>query len=43
LIRTLASLGPDTWRWANFWSIVRAWRLPQQREEMRAYAGLPDE
>ncbi|WP_448321681.1 HEAT repeat domain-containing protein [Streptomyces sp. CO7] len=43
LIRTLASLGSDTWRWANFCSIVRAWRLPQQREEMRAYAGLPDE
>ncbi|MGW0605378.1 HEAT repeat domain-containing protein [Streptomyces sp. NPDC002644] len=43
LIRALASLGPDTWRWANFWAIVRAWRLPQRREEMRAYAGLPEE
>ncbi|WP_432043096.1 HEAT repeat domain-containing protein [Streptomyces cadmiisoli] len=44
LICTLGSLDEKTWRWANFWEIVRAWGLPQQREAMRAYARmLPNE
>ncbi|MFH8803990.1 HEAT repeat domain-containing protein [Streptomyces sp. NPDC017936] len=43
LIRTLGSLDADTWRWANFWEIVRRWGLPQQREAIRAYAGMPEE
>ncbi|MFI1294158.1 HEAT repeat domain-containing protein [Streptomyces sp. NPDC020792] len=43
LIRTLGSLDADTWRWANFCEIVREWGLPQQREAMRVYAGIPKE
>lgn len=43
LIRTLGSLGTDTWRWANFCAIVRGWGLPHRREAMRAYAGMPEE
>ncbi|MGX1545165.1 hypothetical protein [Streptomyces adustus] len=43
LIRTLGSLDTDTWRWANFCEIVRAWGLPRQREAMRRYAGMPEE
>ncbi|MPY32917.1 HEAT repeat domain-containing protein [Streptomyces adustus] len=43
LIRTLGSLDADTWRWANFCEIVRQWGLPQQREAMRVYAGMPQE
>ncbi|MFJ3306807.1 HEAT repeat domain-containing protein [Streptomyces sp. NPDC086549] len=43
LIRTLGSLDTDTWRWANFWAVVRVWGLPQRREAMRAYAGMPEE
>ncbi|WP_449065123.1 HEAT repeat domain-containing protein [Planomonospora algeriensis] len=39
-VRVLAELGPETWRWGNFTSIVRAWNLPDTHAECRAYAGL---
>ena len=40
VVRVLADLGPETWRWANFTAIVGAWRLPGQHAELREYAGL---
>jgi len=40
VVRTLASLEPDTWRWGNFMLILRAWNLPTAHAECRAYAGL---
>jgi hypothetical protein len=40
VVRTLAGLGSDTWRWGNFMSILRAWNLPSAHGECRAYAGL---
>ncbi|GAA2405481.1 hypothetical protein GCM10010420_36610 [Streptomyces glaucosporus] len=40
LVRVLAALDEDTWRWVNFLEILRAWGLPQDRAAMRAYAGL---
>lgn len=40
VVRTLASLGPDTWRWGNFMLILRAWNLPSAYAECRTYAGL---
>jgi hypothetical protein len=40
VVRTLADHGPDTWRWANFISIMRTWNLPSAQAECRAYAGL---
>jgi hypothetical protein len=39
-VRILAELGEDTWQWANFTQILRAWNLPDQREECRRYAGI---
>jgi hypothetical protein len=39
-VRTLADLGPDTWRWGNFTSILRAWNLPSAHDTCRTYAGL---
>jgi hypothetical protein len=40
VIRILADLGPGTWRWGNFTSILRACNLPSTHGECRAYAGL---
>jgi HEAT repeat protein len=40
VVHTLAALGPDTWRWVNFTSILRAWNLPDTHAGCRAYAGL---
>jgi HEAT repeat protein len=40
VVRTLAGLEPDTWRWGNFMLILRAWNLPSAHGECRAYAGL---
>ncbi|OKJ73610.1 hypothetical protein AMK31_32535 [Streptomyces sp. TSRI0107] len=40
LIRVLADLGEDTWRWGNFLAILRGWGLPTDRQELRAYAGM---
>ena len=40
VVRTLAGLGSDTWRWGNFMLILRAWNLPSAHGECRAYAGL---
>ena len=40
-VRILAELDEDTWQWANFTQILRAWNLPDQRKECRRYAGLP--
>jgi hypothetical protein len=40
VVRALAELGPETWKWANFAEIVAAWRLPRRHGELREYAGL---
>jgi hypothetical protein len=40
VIRILADLGPGTWRWGNFTSILRACNLPSTHGECRAYADL---
>ena len=40
VVRILAGLGPETWRWANFTSIMRTWNLPSSHAECRSYAGL---
>ena len=40
VVRTLADLEPDTWRWGNFMLILRAWNLPSTHSECQAYAGL---
>jgi hypothetical protein len=40
VVRTLAELGPDTWRWVNFTEILRNWSLPSEQADCRAYAGL---
>lgn len=40
VVRTLAGLEPDTWRWGNFTLLLRAWNLPSAHGECRAYAGL---
>ncbi|MFF3671577.1 HEAT repeat domain-containing protein [Microtetraspora malaysiensis] len=40
VVRVLAELGPETWRWGNFVEIVRAWNLPSTHAECRAYAGF---
>jgi HEAT repeat protein len=40
VVRTLAGLEPDIWRWGNFMLILRAWNLPSAHGECRAYAGL---
>jgi hypothetical protein len=40
VVRTLADLGPGTWRWGNFMSLLQAWNLPSAHAECRAYAGL---
>ena len=40
VVHTLAGLGPDTWRWADFTSILRAWNLPATQAGCRSYAGL---
>ncbi|MBA9007690.1 HEAT repeat domain-containing protein [Thermomonospora cellulosilytica] len=42
-VRTLAEMGPETWRWGNFMGILRAWGLPSDRAELRAYARVPSE
>jgi hypothetical protein len=39
VVRTLAGLGPKTWRWGNFMAIMRAWNLPDTHADCRAYAG----
>jgi hypothetical protein len=39
-VRTLADLGPGTWRWGNFMLMLQAWNLPGAHAECRAYAGL---
>ncbi len=43
LVRVLAGLDKHTWQWANLQDIVRSWGLPVPRDELRAYAGLPEE
>lgn len=43
VIRVLASLDEDTWRWGNFLGILRAWGLPKNRTAMRNYAGMATE
>ncbi len=40
VVRVLAELGPETWRWGDFIEILRAWNLPSTHAECRAYAGL---
>lgn len=40
VVRILAGLGQETWRWGNFISIIRSWNLPSTHAECRAYAGL---
>lgn len=40
-VRTLADLDTKTWHWVNFTDILRAWNLPDERDECRRYAGLP--
>jgi hypothetical protein len=40
VVRTLADLGPGTWQWGNFMSILQAWNLPSAHGECRTYAGL---
>ena len=40
VVRTLAGLGPETWRWVNFMEILRNWGLPAEQADCRAYAGL---
>ncbi|WP_246239686.1 HEAT repeat domain-containing protein [Acrocarpospora corrugata] len=40
VVRVLAELSPETWRWANFTSIMQNWHLPNRHAECRAYAGL---
>lgn len=40
VVHTLAALGPDTWLWVDFTSILRAWSLPDTHAGCRAYAGL---
>jgi HEAT repeat protein len=40
VVRTLAELGPETWRWGNFMEILRAWNLPDNHVDCRTYAGL---
>ncbi|MER6949424.1 HEAT repeat domain-containing protein [Nonomuraea sp. NPDC000554] len=40
VVQVLAELGPETWRWVNFMSILRSWNLPSTHAECRAYAGL---
>ncbi|MFD7595720.1 HEAT repeat domain-containing protein [Kitasatospora sp. NPDC059812] len=42
LVRVLAALDQDTWRWANFLEILRAWGLPRDRTAMRIYASMPN-
>ncbi|MEV7782238.1 HEAT repeat domain-containing protein [Kitasatospora sp. NPDC088351] len=43
LLRVLASLDSETWRWVNFLEILGAWGLPQDRPALRAYAGMAAE
>lgn len=40
VVRTLAEMGDDTWRWANFMLMLNAWGLPSEQAKCRAYAGL---
>jgi HEAT repeat protein len=40
VVRVLAELGPETWCWVNFMSIMRDWNLPAVQPECRAYARL---
>jgi hypothetical protein len=40
VVRTLAELGPETWRWVNFTAILRNWSLPAVQADCRAYVGL---
>jgi hypothetical protein len=40
VVRTLAELGPGTWRWGNFMAILRNWGLPAVQADCRAYVGL---
>lgn len=40
VVRVLADLGPDTWRWGNFTEIMASWKLPRTHAECRDYAGL---
>ena len=41
VVRVLADLGLETWRWVNFTAMPASWNLPRQRPELRAHAGLP--
>jgi hypothetical protein len=40
VVRILAELGPETWRWANFTAMLRYWGLPAVQADCRAYVGL---
>jgi len=40
VVRTLAGLGQETWRWVNFMQIMEAWNLPDTHGDCRSYAGL---
>ncbi|MBA9007689.1 HEAT repeat domain-containing protein [Thermomonospora cellulosilytica] len=40
-VRILADLDPRLWRWVNFTEVIRYWNLPDDLEELRAYAELP--
>lgn len=40
VVRILAGLGPDTWRWVNFTAMLRNWGLPAEQADCRAYVGL---
>jgi HEAT repeat protein len=40
VVRVLADLGPETWRWGNFMGIMSAWKLPGRHAQCREYAGL---
>lgn len=37
-VRVLASVGDDAWQWVNFTEILRAWNLPDKREDLQRYA-----
>jgi HEAT repeat protein len=39
-VRTLAEMDEETWQWLNFSEFVHRWKLPDEREACRRYAGL---
>ncbi|NUP53361.1 MAG: HEAT repeat domain-containing protein [Catenulispora sp.] len=41
VVRTLTQMGRSTWSWGNFTDILGDWGLPQNHDELCAYAGIP--